>query len=86
MSEDTHERWIRSLRKTWPEGVPAQDLQPWPDTQRGGGVKQCLHCAHYVELEGALGSDWGACSNAASQYDRQVVFEHWTCKEFEPDD
>jgi hypothetical protein len=44
---------------------------------------QCLHCRYYDPLDSPLGMDWGACVNPASQYDRQVVFEHWTCTKFE---
>jgi len=89
---DTHERWMQCLRRTWPEDVPARqpitgehgvpgDVVPWPDTWRdpNQGAMQCLHCRHYVELSGELGADWGACTNEQSQYDGQLVFEHWTC-------
>ena len=40
---DVHEWWMRHLRMTWPEGVPACELEagekpsgiePWPDTWR----------------------------------------------------
>jgi hypothetical protein len=85
----THERWIRRLRRTWPEGVaprhPEPDetrsAEPWPDTWRDpdNGAMQCLHCRHYTELTGDLGADWGACTSEQSQYDGQLVFEHWTC-------
>lgn len=71
--------------------------RPWPATfgdmidgkpvhradQGQGYCFQCLHCRYYLPLDGRLGADWGACSSAASQYDRQVVFEHWTCPEYE---
>lgn len=87
-----HERWIRRLRKTWPEGIaprrPEPDEtpapgspEPWPDTWRDpdNGAMQCLHCRYYTELTGELGADWGACTSEQSQYDGQIVFEHWTC-------
>jgi hypothetical protein len=90
---DAHDRWIRRLRTTWPEGVPAQEpaalepgvsgpVEPWPETWRDEMVKQCLHCLYYVELSGDLGADWGACTNELSQYDGDLVFEHWTCREW----
>lgn len=47
-----------------------------------GYCLQCGGCQYYIPLEGDLGSDWGACSNARSEYDGRVVFEHHTCKEF----
>ncbi len=90
---DIHYRWIARLRRTWPEGVPAQEpiaikagapreVEPWPETQRDEIVKQCLHCRYYVPLTGDLGADWGACTCEASQYDGRLVFEHWTCREY----
>jgi hypothetical protein len=98
---DTHDRWIRRLCRTWPEGVPARQpepgeaavaspVEPWPETWRDaegmpdpeGMCMQCLHCRHYVELSGELGADWGSCTSELSQYDGQLVFEHWTCREW----
>jgi len=92
---DLHERWIRRLCRTWPEGVPARQpepgeavvsgpVEPWPETWRDpeGMAMQCLHCRYYVELSGELGADWGACTSELSQYDGQLVFEHWTCREW----
>jgi hypothetical protein len=93
----THERWIRRLCRTWPEGVPAHQpeasekpsgVEPWPETWRDpeGSPMQCLHCQYYVELSGELGADWGACTNEQSQYDGQLVFEHWTCRYWAEED
>jgi Protein of unknown function (DUF3027) len=94
--EQSHERWMRRLRQTWPEGVPARepepgerraprDVEPWPETWRDseGAAMQCLHCRYYVELSGEFGADWGACICGPSQYDGQLVFEHWTCRHWE---
>lgn len=99
-SETLHERWVKSLKRTWPEGIPvAKDgggREPYADTfgeveghpvaQRLGysGCFQCGSCQYYIPLESRHGSDWGACSNPNSQYDRSCTFEHWTCKEFTP--
>jgi hypothetical protein len=91
---DSHERWIRRLRRTWPEDVPARQpepgetpsgVEPWPETWRDpeDAAMQCLHCRFYVELTGELGADWGACTSEQSQYDGQLVFEHWTCNYWE---
>lgn len=92
-----HERWASQLSlANLPIGVPI-DRDGWPatfgDMVDGKPVHrlddgeeycfQCLHCRYYDELESPMGLDWGACNNPASQYDRTVVFEHWTCKEFE---
>lgn len=67
----------------WPETFGDYDketgaLHGGPD----GCCLQCLHCRFYVTLDGIMGMDWGACTNKVSQYDRQLVFEHWTCKEY----
>jgi hypothetical protein len=40
---------------------------------------QCGGCAFYVSLDGALGADWGVCTNVASPHDGQVMFEHDGC-------
>jgi hypothetical protein len=91
---ETHERWIKKLRQTWPTGVTAglfvippdaarYSPEPWPESERDDYVKQCLHCANYVPLSGQLGSDWGACQSENSQYDGSLVFEHWTCMQWE---
>jgi hypothetical protein len=46
----THERWIRRLCRTWPEGVPAHQpepgekrtrVEPWPDT---GAIPKARRC------------------------------------------
>jgi hypothetical protein len=75
---------------TWPEGVTAAQpeagekpsgIEPWPETWRDaeGSAMLCLHCRYYAELSGPPGADWGACTNERSQYDGELVFEHWTC-------
>lgn len=90
----THGRWQSQLRNNLPIGVPVREDDPtWPDTFRSpvdeirdenlGECRQCLLCRYYCELEGPLGMDWGACLKPGGQYDRQVVFEHWTCRDFE---
>lgn len=89
-----HDRWQSQLRANLPIGIPVSERDPtWPETfaseidQPGGDerdeCRQCLFCRYYCELEGPLGMDWGACLKAGGQYDRQVVFEHWTCQNFE---
>ena len=62
-----HSRWIARL---------AAGRPPLADSDQCGG------CRYYVQLRGTLGMDWGACTNAESEYDRQCVFEHWTCLSF----
>lgn len=95
---EIHKRWIKQLQANPPSGVPAEENWGgmWPATfgdlvegrpvhrvdDGEGYCFQCLHCKFYKPLEGDLGADWGACFNKESQYDRQVVFEHWTCTEY----
>ena len=85
-----HERWQAQLRDNLPIGVPVREDDPtWPETfselpdQDLDQCRQCLFCRYYCELDGPLGMDWGACLKPDGQYDRQVVFEHWTCRDFE---
>lgn len=47
--------------------------------------RQCGGCLHWIALGGELGRDWGACSNAASAFDAQLMFEHHGCDEFVED-
>ncbi len=63
---------------TWGDVVDGENRHREP----GNHCMQCGSCQFYVPLEGDLGSDWGACTNPRSQYDRTCTFEHWTCKEF----
>ena len=53
------------------------------DRHQIGIVIAFVGIRNYVELSGELGADWGACTNELSQYDGQLVFEHWTCREWE---
>lgn len=79
-----HDRWQSQLRENLPVGVPVSEKDPsWPETFAEHECRQCLLCRYYCDLEGPLGMDWGACLKAGGQYDRQVVFEHWTCRDFE---
>ena len=74
LDAEASEKWP----STW--GIESSSdgtLQHTPVSE--GTCLQCLFCRHYIPLETRLGMDWGACTNVLSQYDRQVVFEHWTC-------
>lgn len=93
-----HPRWIEQLIANLPEGVPlnperSAGERPWPatfgdyDEEKGaihmadegpGFCHQCGGCRFYLTLN----ADWGVCSLPGGQYDRQAVFEHWTCKGF----
>jgi hypothetical protein len=95
--DDVHARWIAKLRERLPDNVPPSDSDPaWPETfgnlvnckprhgEHPDYTLQCGGCRYYIRLDGAHGADWGACSCPSSEYDRTVVFEHWTCAHFKP--
>ena len=72
----------------WPETIPTNllsdtEADQLADDDPRGEVRQCLFCRYYCELIGDLGMDWGACLKDGGQYDRHIVFEHWTCREFQ---
>ena len=64
-----HARWVKDLSRSMDR----------PGYREEWRVEQCLSCVHYIPLDGTLGDDWGACANAASQFDRRVMFEHDGC-------
>jgi len=72
---DAHNRWITQLNRG--EDNP-QYQESWAWTQCGG-------CIHWLPLAGALGADWGVCSNSASPFDRKAMFEHDGCDFYEED-
>ena len=77
-------------RKAYRRSNPSQRKHSAPASQTSNrgltlgvsdkGAMQCLHCRYYVELTGEPGTDWGACTGEESQHDGQLVFEHWTCR------
>lgn len=58
--------------------------QESPDYRDEWYAEQCGHCRFWVPLTGALGADWGVCTNPRSPFDGRVQFEHDGCDEFEP--
>jgi hypothetical protein len=44
--------------------------------------EQCGACRYWVPREGALATDWGACTNEASPFDGVVRFEHDGCEAY----
>jgi len=67
-----HQRWMK-LRNRKQE-APNYQIE-WAD-------QQCGMCQYWIPLTGALGTDYGACSNSASPFDASVRFEHDGCDEF----
>jgi hypothetical protein len=69
------------------EGVGAMDVthERWIEVRHTAPSDDtpCLFCTHYIKLRGSLGYDWGACTNPASRFDRQVMLEHDGCDAFE---
>ena len=67
-----HARWLGRLnRRTGQDGYE----DAWYYEQCGG-------CRYWIALQGAIGSDYGACTNALSTFDGHVRFEHDGCAEF----
>lgn len=71
-----HERWL-----------PLRDRKMEdPDYRDEWYRQQCGSCRHWIALDGALGEDWGACSNPQSRFDASVRFEHDGCDVYERGD
>lgn len=75
---EIHRHWAEVLRSNRDTGDPTY-REEWY-------LEQCGGCRHWVPLGGALGEDWGACSNPASPFDGRVMFEHDGCEWFEADE
>lgn len=69
-----HDRWRE--RKNRDQDDPAYRDEWYSE--------QCGACRHWLPLRGALGDDYGGCTSARSPCDKQVMFEHDGCHEFEP--
>jgi hypothetical protein len=70
----THARWVQRLNRD-------MDAEEYRDEWY---AEQCGGCAYWIALTGALGSDYGACTNPASPRDGRVQFEHDGCDAFVP--
>ncbi|GLX23462.1 DUF3027 domain-containing protein [Streptomyces lavendulae] len=67
-----HARWLRLLNRS--TGEPGyRDEWYW---------EQCGGCRFWIALNGELGQDWGACTNARSAFDGRLRYEHDGCKSF----
>lgn len=72
---------VAACHRHWSEAA----MTPGPATLHGRGEwseDQCGACRYYLPLTGALGADWGICSNSASPCDGVVMFEHDGCNAF----
>jgi hypothetical protein len=72
-----HRRWIADLNR--------HNDEKDPQYQESWAWDQCGVCRFWLPLAGNLGTDWGACSNAKSPFDRRVMFEHDGCDFFDED-
>lgn len=61
------------------------DFAPYGIRQREAADCSC-GCKHYVTLAGALGADWGVCTNPRSPRAGLLTFEHQGCEFFEYDE
>jgi len=72
-TDKTHNRWATHRNRIIP-----QTEDELPDEY----YNQCGECIYYIPLQGMLSSDWGVCSNSASTFDRQAMWEHDGCDNF----
>ena len=77
-----HELLLRVVRADERDYAPWGKIVRWEDPKRdypdcSGG------CKWYIELAGALGFDWGVCTNPASHRCGLLTFEHQGCERFE---
>ncbi|GII56318.1 hypothetical protein Pth03_47070 [Planotetraspora thailandica] len=71
-NDECHARWMSSLNRS--TGGP-----DYPDEWYH---EQCGGCRFWIALEGEMGLDYGACTNARSAFDGRVRFEHDGCDTF----
>ena len=71
---ETHARWIDKHNRSSHN----------PEYKSEWGVQQCGGCRYYVPLSGVFVGDWGSCTNAFSNFDKQVMYEHDGCEAFAP--
>lgn len=69
----SHEGRVQTAER-WNEGEPGPENQ---STRLAPAT--CLSCGYFVRLQGALGNQFGACTNEFSPYDAQVVSVEHGC-------
>lgn len=67
-----------------------EDYDPWGLNKRWRDPHQAYPdcscgCRFFVPLDGALGGDWGVCSNPESHRAGLLTFEHQGCQKFTED-
>jgi hypothetical protein len=73
-ARECHQRWIQRMNR--------RDPSPDAGELEEGVEGQCGMCRFYMPLRGALGTDWGVCSNRSSSRDGTAMFEHDGCDEY----
>ena len=68
---ETHARWMTKLNRRMED----------PGYREEWRVQQCGSCSFFISLSGSHADDYGACANARSRFDHQVMFEHDGCDE-----
>ena len=75
--KECHYRWLEESNRFRKWDTP-EYRDEW-DT-----AEQCGACRYWVPVVGLLTESFGACTNAASPFDRQVRFMHDGCDQFAP--
>lgn len=47
-------------------------------------LQQCGACEFWIPFAGAMGDDYGGCTNPASPHDGTIMYEHDGCDQFSP--
>lgn len=78
-ARQSHDRLRESTK------ILSTDYEPWGNTVRTDIADCSCGCAHYHELAGRAGADWGVCTNPASPRVGLLTFEHQGCPQFVSD-
>jgi len=77
-----NKKHAKRCRERW---LARRDRRPEsPEYRRDWDVQQCGACRYWVPVVGLLTETFGACTNAASPFDRLVRFVHDGCDQFSP--
>jgi hypothetical protein len=74
----THNRWMDGKVQRNRDIDSSEYDEKWETWSQ----QQCFMCQFYVQLEGQLGMDWGACTNELSAFDGCIMYEHDGCEHF----
>jgi hypothetical protein len=74
-TQETHRRWVNKIPSNRNFDAPGYITE-------GLDNELCFMCQYYIELTGALGKDWGVCSNPVSRFDGRVMYEDDGCEQY----